>query len=146
MGWEDTIVSGWGTLSFGGVLSSTLQWVKAPPVSDATCNQPNSYDGTITANMICAGKATDTMSHHATPCQGQINVKHVEGLRTGGVGSCQGDSGGPLVSKATGVDTGYSLIGVVNFASGCALPNFYTAYAEVSYYLSWIAEQYGLSL
>jgi len=122
VGWEDTIVSGWGSLSSGGVFPSTLQWVKAPPVSDATCNQPSSYDGLITADMICAG------------------------LPAGGVGSCRRDGGGPLVSKATGVDTGYSLIGVVSWGVPCALPNFYGVYTEVSTYLSWIAEQYGLSL
>ena len=39
------------------------------------------------------------------------------GLAAGGKDACQGDSGGPLVTKATGVDTGYSLIGVVSFGS-----------------------------
>ena len=34
-----------------------------------------------------------------------------------GKDACQGDSGGPLVTKATGVDNGYSLIGVVSFGS-----------------------------
>ena len=60
VGWEDTIVSGWGRLSSAGEVSDTLQWVKVPPVSDATCNQPNSYDGELTANMICAGKNRNT--------------------------------------------------------------------------------------
>ena len=53
--WQDTIVSGWGTLSFLGSFPDVLQWVKVPPLSDATCNQPSSYNGQITANMICAG-------------------------------------------------------------------------------------------
>ena len=141
VGWEDTIVSGWGTLSSGGVSPSTLQWVNVPPVSDATCNQFLSYDGDITANMICAGETT--CRHNVKDI---LTVKHVEGLQAGGVDSCQGDSGGPLVSKAAGVDTGYSLIGVVSWGIGCALPNFYGVYAEVSYYLSWIAQQYGLSI
>ena len=121
VGWQDTIVSGWGTLASGGSLSDTLQWVKVPPVSDDTCNQPASLNGQIKANMICAG------------------------LSAGGVDACQGDSGGPLVTKATGVDSGYSLIGVVSFGEGCALPNKYGVYAEVSFFLSWIAQQYDLS-
>ena len=50
------------------------------------------------------------------------------------------------MTKATGVDTGYSLIGVVSHGIGCGLPNFYGVYTEVSYYLSWIAEQYGLTI
>ena len=66
-------------------------------------------------------------------------------MSAGGVDACQGDSGGPLVSKATGVDTGYSLIGVVSWGSGCASANFYGVYAKVSNYLDWIAQQYDLS-
>ena len=66
-------------------------------------------------------------------------------MSAGGVDACQGDSGGPLVSKGTGVDTGYSLIGVVSWGSGCASPNYYGVYAKVSKYLDWIADQYDLS-
>jgi len=121
VGWNDTIVSGWGTLSSGGVLSDTLQWVKVPPVSRTTCNQASSYNGQITSNMICAG------------------------LAAGGKDACQGDSGGPLASKGAGVDTGYSLIGVVSWGNGCASASYYGVYAKVSNYLSWIAQQYDLS-
>ena len=67
------------------------------------------------------------------------------GLAAGGKDACQGDSGGPLVSKATGVDTGYSLIGVVSWGQGCASPNFYGVYAKLANYLNWIAQQYDLS-
>jgi len=120
--WQDTIVSGWGTSSVGGQVEDTLRWVKVPPVSDATCNDPAVYNGQITANMICAGFAT------------------------GGKDACQGDSGGPLVSRNTGVDTGYSLIGIVSWGEGCAGVNRFGVYAEVSYFLSWIAQQYDLSV
>ena len=67
------------------------------------------------------------------------------GPAAGGQDSCQGDSGGPLVTKATGVDTGYSLVGVVSFGDGCGLPNKYGVYTEVSHYLGWIAQQFDLS-
>ena len=47
------------------------------------------------------------------------------------------------MTKATGVDTGYSLVGVISDpACGFTVPSVYT---EVSHYLSWIAEQYGLT-
>ena len=76
--WEDTIVSGWGSLSSGGSFPEILQWVKVPPVSDATCNQPNSYNGQITANMICAGKTSDN------PCEAQIKMFNMlKGSRLG---------------------------------------------------------------
>ena len=63
----------------------------------------------------------------------------------GGKDACQGDSGGPLVTKATGVDAGYSLIGVVSWGQGCAAPNLYGVYAEFSQFLPWVAEQFGLT-
>jgi len=122
-GWADTVVSGWGTISSGGAISNTLKYVKVPPVSDATCNAADSYDGDIVSDqMICAGMAA------------------------GGKDACQGDSGGPLVTRATGVDTGYSLIGIVSFGYGCAVPNFYGVYTEFSNYMEWVADQFGLTL
>jgi len=121
-GWADTITSGWGTTTSGGSISNTLRYVKVPPVSDATCNEPASYNGQIDATtMICAG------------------------LQAGGKDACQGDSGGPLVTKADGVDQGYSLIGVVSFGEGCAAPNKYGVYAEFSNYLTWVAQTFGLT-
>ena len=56
MDWQDTLVSGWGTIFSGGPLSNTLQYVKVPPVSDATCNAADSYNGEVDpTTMICAG-------------------------------------------------------------------------------------------
>jgi len=123
VGWADTIVSGWGTTSSGGSISNTLRYVKVPPVSDATCNEPASYNGQIiSSQMICAGFAA------------------------GGKDSCQGDSGGPLVTKATGVDSGYALAGIVSFGQGCAAANKYGVYAEFSNYLSWVAGNFNLGI
>ena len=63
-------------------------------------------------------------------------------MESGGSYAGEGDSGGPLVTRATGADSGYSLIGVVSWG----LENNHGVYAEVSHFLPWIAEQYGLSL
>ncbi|KAM9393114.1 transmembrane protease serine 11D-like isoform 2-T2 [Pholidichthys leucotaenia] len=46
-------VTGFGTTSFMGDLSVTLQEVSVPVVSNADCNAR--YNGFITDNMICAG-------------------------------------------------------------------------------------------
>ena len=59
--------------------------------------------------------------------------------------TCLYDDGGPLVTRSGG-DSGYSLIGVVAFwdcIEVLAVPGLYT---EVSHFLSWIAEEYGVSL
>ncbi|XP_005988765.1 trypsin [Latimeria chalumnae] len=69
-------VSGWGYAdNGGGVSSNKLRSVKVPVVPVLQCNSSGSYDGLITANMICAG-------------YGQ-----------GGKDACQGDSGGPLTCE-----------------------------------------------
>ena len=49
------------------------------------------------------------------------------------------------MTRASGGDSGYSLIGVVSFPDCLPfiIPGLYT---EVSYYLPWIAAQYGLTL
>ena len=65
------------------------------------------------------------------------------GVKAGGKDSCQGDSGGPLITRDA--RPGWSLIGVVSWGDGCARPDTYGVYAEVSNYLDWIAQQYGLS-
>ena len=67
------------------------------------------------------------------------------GPAEGGKDTCQGDSGGPLVARATGVDDGYSLIGVVSWGYGCAVPGLYGVYAEFSHYLGWVKEQFGVN-
>uniref|UniRef100_A0A3B5BF22 trypsin n=1 Tax=Stegastes partitus TaxID=144197 RepID=A0A3B5BF22_9TELE len=67
-------VSGWGyTSPSGGQIPSTLRTVKLPIISTEKCNSSESFNGSITENMICAGYSI------------------------GGKDACKGDSGGPLV-------------------------------------------------
>jgi trypsin len=75
------LVTGWGALTEGGSFPIDLRKATVPLVSATTCNGRKSYNGAITARMICAGFAS------------------------GGVDSCQGDSGGPLTqgSVLTGI-------------------------------------------
>lgn len=52
-------VSGWGNNSPGGsYVPNTLRTVTVPIVSAARCNSSESFNGNITANMICAGFKT----------------------------------------------------------------------------------------
>jgi len=109
-------VTGWGATSEGdNEGSDVLLEVDVPIVSNATCNAPLSYNGAVTANMLCAGFAE------------------------GGKDSCQGDSGGPLiVSNGNG---GRLQAGVVSWGYGCAQPNLYGVYARVSQFENWIDQQ-----
>ena len=105
-------VTGWGATEENGQLSRELLGVLVPVISREACNAPDSYNGTITMNMICAGEK--------------------------GKDSCQGDSGGPLASPA-GAFGAYVQIGIVSFGYGCARERKPGVYTRVAVYRSWIA-------
>lgn len=113
-------VIGWGNMDGGGGSNfpDALHQVTLPIVTNEICNSPQSYDGGITANMLCAGFAA------------------------GGQDSCQGDSGGPLMVPNSG-GAGWVHAGVVSFGNGCALPNFYGVYARVSMFHAWVESHTG---
>ncbi|XP_078804258.1 trypsin isoform X2 [Oryzias latipes] len=93
-------VSGWGYDNQGGVQGPvTLRTVHVPVVSTAKCNSSDSFDGNITANMICAG-------HQA-----------------GGKDACKGDSGGPLMCRGRV----YGLVSWGNGCGDAKFPGVYTA-------------------
>ncbi|XP_072559070.1 transmembrane protease serine 9-like isoform X3 [Paramormyrops kingsleyae] len=108
----ETWVTGWGNVRPGVSLSSPgiLQEVQVPIVGNNKCNCLYGQ-GTITANMMCAG------------------------LLAGGKDSCQGDSGGPLVVKQ---GSAWIQAGIVSFGKKCALPNYPGVYTRVSRYQAWI--------
>lgn len=108
------MVTGWGATSEGGNVVRNLQQVSIPFVTRESCNDPLSYNGKITVNMICAGVAA------------------------GGVDSCQGDSGGPLANDPSGPTP--RLAGIVSWGEGCARPGKYGVYTRVSRYTGWIAQ------
>ncbi|XP_053605246.1 trypsin-1-like [Plodia interpunctella] len=106
------VVAGWGTTEEGGSVSSTLQEVYVPIISNAECRK-TAYKNRITDNMLCAGTSD------------------------GGKDACQGDSGGPLHILNT--DTAqYQEVGVVSWGEGCARPDRPGVYTRVNRYITWI--------
>ncbi|XP_030623352.1 trypsin [Chanos chanos] len=96
-------VSGWGyTSSSGGQIPSTLHTVKLPIVSTSKCNSTDSFNGNITANMICAGYST------------------------GGKDACRGDSGGPLVCEGRV----YGVVSWGNGCADAKYPGVYTSVSK----------------
>ncbi|MEN9226040.1 MAG: trypsin-like serine protease [Thermostichus sp. HHBFW_bins_43] len=93
-----------------------LQQATVPIVSNAECNAPQSYDGTILDSMLCAG------------------------FPQGGVDSCQADSGGPLIVPS---GNGFALAGITSFGVGCALPNFFGVYTRVSSFFDFVQSVIG---
>lgn len=110
-------VVGWGATVFDNDAAQPrefpflLQQASLPLVSRDTCNSPESYNGLIEEGQVCAGFAN------------------------GGVDACVGDSGGPLYIST---NNGLQQIGITSFGAGCALPDFYGVYTNVSFYADWI--------
>ncbi|KAM9408229.1 LOW QUALITY PROTEIN: trypsin [Pholidichthys leucotaenia] len=93
-------VSGWGyNYLDGGQVPALLRTVSVPIISPARCNSSDSFNGNITANMICAG------------------------YRTGGRDACKGDSGGPLVCERRV----YGIVSWGNGCGDVKFPGVYTA-------------------
>ncbi|XP_011498156.1 PREDICTED: trypsin-1-like [Ceratosolen solmsi marchali] len=108
---ETGIVTGWGAIVEGGPVSTTLQEVSVPIMSNAECRRSKYPARKITDNMLCAG--------------------YKEGQKD----SCQGDSGGPLHVVAVGL---YRIIGIVSWGEGCAQPGYPGVYTRVNRYITWI--------
>ena len=116
-------ITGWGTLSSGGSMASTLQMVQAPIVAnDVACGAATDENGnsgdygcsSLDGSMICAGD-----------------------LINGGEDACQGDSGGPLAVRSV-IDNRWLLIGATSWGYGCADVNYPGVWSRVSYVLDWI--------
>lgn len=106
------VVTGWGRTSEQGDKVRVLQYLDNLPFVDRSiCNEPLSYDGKISENMICAGS------------------------RSGGMDSCKGDSGGPLSFES---EKGSMLAGVVSWGEGCGRPNKVGVYTRIAKYVDWI--------
>merc|ERR1711970_1235542 len=102
--------TGWGLTQEDSLfLSSTLQKVTVPVVSDTTCTEQFAY--LMRQDMVCAGEE--------------------------GKDACAGDSGGPLVCPLGGGGAPL-LTGVTSWGQGCGRPNKPGVYTEVAYFMDWI--------
>jgi len=109
----DVTVIGWGDTEnpVSNTYPNILREVELPYISNTVCNQPESLNGQVTSNMMCAG------------------------IAAGGIDSCQGDSGGPLVFSDTGE---WYQAGIVSWGYGCAEPDKFGVYTRVENYIDWI--------
>jgi secreted trypsin-like serine protease len=109
-------ISGWGTTSYQGVVSSQLREAEVPRVNDTTCGQSDHYGSAFDpVTMVCAGP------------------------EAGGVDTCQGDSGGPLAAStqdplpdSADTPSEWRLVGVTSWGDGCAQPKKPGVYARVA--------------
>ncbi len=106
-------IAGWGATSEGGGQQRYLRKASVPFVSDTTCSASGSYPNLVKSDSICAGYSQ------------------------GGTDTCQGDSGGPMFRRDAG--NAWIQVGIVSWGDGCARPNKYGIYTEVSTFASAIA-------
>ena len=112
---RESVATGWGTLFSGGPQPNILHKVGLTTITNTECATNTQYSSAmISSSMICA--------------------------RESGKDSCQGDSGGPLITPEGG-GRFFSVIGVVSWGFGCALPTAPDVYARVTAQLSWIEAQ-----
>lgn len=110
-------IAGWGTTTFNGAPSETLQEAHLKVVPQDECGTAfRKAKINITTEYLCAGVQNSKMD------------------------ACQGDSGGPLTALE-GIPPRHYLVGVVSFGKKCATPGFPGVYTRVSHYLDWIALQ-----
>lgn len=113
------MAAGWGlTVALKPSISDVLRQVSIPLVSYKTCTLSwGIFSDLITPRMLCAG------------------------LREGGKTPCNGDSGGPLMVFDSQRNS-WLQVGVVSWGrSNCPAPLYYSVYARVSEFSSWISEQ-----
>ncbi|KAK2155598.1 hypothetical protein LSH36_236g04044 [Paralvinella palmiformis] len=104
-------ISGWGTLSSGGLSPNQLYYTTVVTTTNAYC-QLEYNEETISDDMICASD-TDTHNERDT---------------------CQGDSGGPMATK---VDGQYHVIGLTSWGYGCA-SGWPGVYNRIGYFADWV--------
>ena len=112
-------IAGWGAIEFpdaaNAVFPTALQDAAVPLIANSVCNAPESYDGLIEDEHLCAG------------------------FVDGEVDACAGDSGGPLFIS---VDGEQLQAGITSFGIGCGLPLFYGIYTNVSHFIPWLAQYF----
>ncbi|XP_006817822.1 plasminogen-like [Saccoglossus kowalevskii] len=108
---DEAWITGWGD-SMGTSDERALQQARTQLLNTSKCNHPESYNGEVTENMICAG------------------------YFEGGIDTCQGDSGGPLVIEDPTTQK-WILYGLTSWGYGCAEPKKPGVYTKVSKFVDW---------
>nr|CAD7439485.1 unnamed protein product [Timema bartmani] len=157
------VTSGFGTLTQGGSVPTSLQQVEIYIFDHQVCNQ--AYSGR-TSEMFPAtafpdhiapyirrplgwySSLADVMEFLFSFCQNSTkcslwtyfritNTMICAGVTAGGKDACQGDSGGPLV-------WGNQLVGITSWGSGCAQRGFPGVWANVASLREWVRANSGV--
>lgn len=115
---ETATLTGWGRQSHNGPLSTRLEMVDLPVISNVKCEElyksTGSWQHIPESTFLCAGWE--------------------EGLKD----ACSGDSGGPLT--VTRKDGRVEVIGVVSWGIGCGSAGRPGVYTRITEFLPWIED------
>ncbi|XP_034478951.1 venom serine protease [Drosophila innubila] len=116
----DTVdVIGWGTTTFAGYTSPTLQKINLMVINNQDCQTEYSGVATINSGQICTNDYTGNKRD-----------------------SCQYDSGGPVIMRTSR----HFLVGVISFGKQCASESYATGVnTRVTTYITWIRNTIGNS-
>jgi len=110
---KQCFITGWGDIVENNTRTSVLKHAPVMTVSTAVCNLPGNYNSTVDESEICAGNIQSDTD------------------------ACMGDSGGSMVCQ---MGIRWYTTGIVSHGEGCAKPNSYGVYANVTYFKDWIVE------
>ncbi|MBR0696249.1 serine protease [Bradyrhizobium lablabi] len=105
-------ITGWGAVEPNGQVQQFLRKADVKIISRSDCNDANSYDGKVTARMICLG------------------------VQGGGKDACAGDSGGPALARGQGGTR--VLFADTSWGEGCAAPEKYGVYGRIISVRAWL--------
>ncbi|CAH2084081.1 unnamed protein product [Euphydryas editha] len=114
-------VTGWGRLTYNGIVPSILQEVQVPVIDNSACQE---------------------MFHTAGHAKKILNSFICAGYANGQRDSCEGDSGGPLVLQRD--DGRWQLVGTVSHGIKCAAPYLPGVYMRTTYYKPWLRSITGI--
>ncbi|XP_050358790.1 serine protease filzig [Nymphalis io] len=114
-------VTGWGRLTYNGIVPSILQEVQVPVIDNSACQE---------------------MFHAAGHAKKILNSFICAGYANGQRDSCEGDSGGPLVLQRD--DGKWQLVGTVSHGIKCAAPYLPGVYMRTTYYKPWLRSLTGV--
>ncbi|XP_064471949.1 proclotting enzyme-like isoform X2 [Ornithodoros turicata] len=109
---KTAVIAGWGAQSDKGKMSSTLQEVMLPILSQTKCEEALEGLVSVDKTVLCASAL--------------------------GKDSCKGDSGGPMVVPDE--KSRFTVVGVTAFGVHCGDADFPGVYTRVTEHMDWINE------
>lgn len=115
-----------------GEVLTVMGWGDQDPDRGSVTTSSNLFQ--VDVPLVDQGVCSSAMSDEYQSIQ---DGEFCAGYKSGGKDSCQGDSGGPIIVKS---GNQYEQLGIVSWGDGCAEPNVYGVYTNLSHFTDWITD------